>query len=34
VVTTWTGGSPAQGGAIVASANRKLHDQVLARLAG
>ena len=34
VVTTWTGGSPAQGGAIVASANRTLHDQVLARLAG
>ncbi|MHC5655902.1 histidinol-phosphatase [Stappia sp.] len=33
IVTTWTGGSPAEGGRIVASGDRRLHDKVLARLA-
>lgn len=34
VVTSWDGGSPAAGGAIVASGDRRLHEQVLARLKG
>lgn len=34
VVTSWDGGSPAAGGAIVASGDPRLHEQVLARLKG
>lgn len=33
VVTTWDDGDPANGGAILASANRQLHDKALAALA-
>lgn len=33
VVTTWTGGSPANGGQILASANPKLHEKAMALLA-
>lgn len=33
VVTTWSGGSPSDGGQIVASGDPKLHEQVLKRLA-
>ncbi|MCA1298280.1 histidinol-phosphatase [Stappia indica] len=32
-VTTWTGGSPADGGQIVASGDKRLHDEVLGLLA-
>lgn len=32
IVTTWTGGSPADGGQIIASGSPKLHDQVLAEI--
>ncbi|MET1412766.1 histidinol-phosphatase [Roseibium sp. HPY-6] len=32
VVTTWTGGSPAEGGQIVASGSPRLHDLLLAEL--
>jgi histidinol phosphatase-like enzyme (inositol monophosphatase family) len=32
VVTSWTGGSAAGGGSVVASANQRLHDQALALL--
>jgi myo-inositol-1(or 4)-monophosphatase len=34
VVTTWDGGSPAQGGAIVASGDKRLHEKILATLKG
>jgi myo-inositol-1(or 4)-monophosphatase len=34
VVTTWSGENPARGGDIVASANERLHEQVLKILAG
>lgn len=33
VITSWTGGTAAQGGQVVASATRALHDQVLELLA-
>lgn len=33
VVTNWSGGSPANGGQIVASGDTRLHEAVLARLA-
>ena len=33
VVTSWTGGSAADGGRVVASGDRRLHDQVLKLLA-
>lgn len=33
VITSWTGGSAAEGGQVVASANKTLHDQVLKLLA-
>lgn len=33
VVTTWTGGSPAEGGRIVATGDPRLHEAVLSRLA-
>ncbi|WP_428698474.1 histidinol-phosphatase [Stappia sp.] len=33
-VTNWSGGSPANGGQILATGDRRLHDQVLAMLAG
>lgn len=33
VVTTWTGGSPADGGQILASGDKRLHDILLTRLA-
>ena len=33
IVTTWENGDPAQGGAILASANQQLHDKALAILA-
>ena len=33
VVTTWTGGSPADGGQIVASGDKRLHDILLTELA-
>lgn len=33
VVTTWTGGSPAEGGQILASGDKRLHDILLTRLA-
>jgi myo-inositol-1(or 4)-monophosphatase len=33
-VTSWDGGSAAGGGRVVASGDRRLHDQLLARLAG
>ena len=33
-VTNWRGGSAVDGGRIVATGDRRLHDQVLARLAG
>jgi histidinol phosphatase-like enzyme (inositol monophosphatase family) len=34
IVTTWDGGAPAQGGSIVASGDKRLHEQVLHRLRG
>jgi histidinol phosphatase-like enzyme (inositol monophosphatase family) len=34
VVTTWDGGSPAGGGSIVASGDKRLHEAVLKRLRG
>lgn len=34
VITTWDGGSPVNGGAIVASGDPRLHEQVLKLLAG
>lgn len=34
VVTTWDGGDPAQGGAIIAAANPALHEAALKQLAG
>ena len=34
VVTTWDGGSPAGGGAIVASGDKRLHEKILATLKG
>lgn len=33
-VTDWTGGSAAGGGKVVATGDRRLHDEVLAKLAG
>lgn len=33
VMTSWTGGSAAKGGRVVASGDKRLHDKVLARLA-
>lgn len=33
VVTTWSGGSPSEGGQVVASGDPRLHEQVLRRLA-
>ncbi|HET6390324.1 histidinol-phosphatase [Hyphomicrobium sp.] len=32
VVTTWTGGSPSEGGNIIASGDRRLHDAALAMI--
>ncbi len=34
IVTTWDGGSPADGGSIVASGDKRLHEKILARLKG
>ena len=34
IVTTWEGGSPAQGGSIVAAGDKKLHEIVLRQLQG
>ncbi|MNG25050.1 Histidinol-phosphatase [compost metagenome] len=33
VVTAWDGGDPQQGGAVVASGDARLHEQILATLA-
>jgi myo-inositol-1(or 4)-monophosphatase len=33
VITTWDGGPAAQGGAIVASGDKRLHDIILEKLA-
>src|SRR4029079_9323644 len=33
-LTNWRGGSAARGGHVVATGDRRLHDQILARLAG
>ena len=32
VVTTWTGGSPSEGGRILASGDPRLHDRLLKEL--
>ena len=34
IVTTWDGGSPANGGAIIASGDRRVHEEALKLLAG
>ena len=34
IVTTWDGGSPAKGGAIVAAGDRRIHAEAIAKLNG
>ena len=32
IITTWDGGDPSQGGAIVAAGDKRVHEQALAAL--
>jgi len=34
IVTSWDGGDPTRGGAIIAAGDRRVHEQALALLAG